>query len=123
MKVTSSKEKTVCKSVTVLEMLKKQKGQGGMTKSQLLLAEAQAEDMQAMKKELQEVKFDISSLKTDVSNINGKLDILIKQSENKPFLQIFKELINTKGFWIVAALIVIGIYGIDLSGVRELINK
>ena len=72
-----------------------------MNESQLMLAEAQAEDMQTMKRELQEVKQDISSLKTDVASISGKLDLLIKQSENKPFLQIFKELINTKGFWIV----------------------
>lgn len=113
----------MCRSVVVLETIKKSKGCGGMTKSQLMLAEAQAEDMQAMKKELQEVKYDIASLKSDVAGINGKLDILIKQSENKPFLQIFKELINTRGFWIVLALIVIGIYGIDLSGLKDIINK
>ena len=88
-----------------------------------MLAEAQAEDMQAMKRELQEVKSDIASLKNDVAGINGKLDILIKQSENKPFLQIFKELINTRGFWIVLALIVIGIYGIDLSGLKDFVSK
>lgn len=113
----------MCRSVVVLETIKKSKGCGGMTKSQLMLAEAQAEDMQAMKRELQEVKSDIASLKNDVSGINGKLDILIKQSENKPFLQIFKELINTRGFWLVLALIVIGIYGIDLSGLKDIINK
>ena len=87
-----------------------------------MLAEAQAEDMQAMKKELQEVKMDIASLKTNVANIDGKLDLLIKQSESRPFLQVFKELINTRGFWIVLALIVIGIYGIDLTGLREFIK-
>lgn len=113
----------MCRSVVVLETIKKSKGCGGMTKSQLMLAEAQAEDMQSMKKELQEVKFDIASLKNDVAGINGKLDILIKQSENKPFLQIFKELINTRGFWIVLALIVIGIYGIDLSGLKDFVSK
>lgn len=91
-----------------------------MTKGQLMLAEAQAEDIQTMKKELQEVKSDISSLKQDVAGINGKLDILIKQSENRPFLQIFKEMINTKGFWFVLALIVIGIYGIDLQNLKGL---
>lgn len=121
MKVTISKDKTVCKSVTVLETLKKSKGRGGLTVAQIQLAEAQAEDMQAMKKELQEVKSDISSLKTDVASISGKLDLLIKQSENRPFLQVFKELINTKGFWLVLALIVIGIYGIDLAGLKNLI--
>lgn len=112
----------MCKSVVVLETIKKKKGRGGMTESQLMLAEAQAEDMQTMKKELQEVKQDISSLKTDVSNISGKLDLLIQQSENKPFLQIFKELINSKGFWIVLALIVIGIYGIDVSQLKDFIK-
>lgn len=112
----------MCRSVIVLETIKKKKGKGGMTESQLMLAEAQAEDMQVMKRELQEVKSDISSLKTDVASISGKLDLLIKQSENKPFLQIFKELINTKGFWIVLALIVIGIYGIDLAGLKEIIK-
>ena len=110
----------MCRSVIVLETIKKSKGQGGMTKSQIMLAEAQAEDMQTMKKELQEVKSDIAELKTDVASMSGKLDLLIKQSENKPFLQIFKELINTRGFWIVLALIVIGIYGIDISGLKNL---
>jgi len=112
----------MCQSITILNAIKKTKGCGGMTKSQLMLAEAQAEDMQAMKKELQEVKMDIASLKTNVANIDGKLDLLIKQSESRPFLQVFKELINTRGFWIVLALIVIGIYGIDLSGLREFIK-
>jgi hypothetical protein len=106
----------------VLETIKKTKGCGGMTKAQIQLAEAQAEDMQAMKKELQEVKMDIASLKTNVANIDGKLDLLIKQSESRPFLQVFKELINTRGFWIVLALVVIGIYGIDLTGLREFIK-
>jgi hypothetical protein len=112
----------MCQSITILNAIKKTKGCGGMTKSQLMLAEAQAEDMQAMKKELQEVKMDIASLKTNVANIDGKLDLLIKQSESRPFLQVFKELINTRGFWIVLALVVIGIYGIDLSGLREFIK-
>ena len=44
----------MCKSIVILDTIKKSKGCGGMTKSQLMLAEAQAEDMQAMKKELQQ---------------------------------------------------------------------
>lgn len=121
--VLSNKDKSVCKSVTVLETLKKSRGRSGLTPAQIQLAEAHAEDMQAMKKELQEVKSDISILKNDVAGINGKLDILIKQSENRPFLQIFKELINSKGFWLVLGLIVIGIYGIDLAGLKGLISQ
>lgn len=113
----------MCKSKAILETLKKTKGYGGMTKAQLSLAEAQAEDIEQMKTEIKEVKADIARLKTDVASINGKLDILIKQSENRPFLQVFKELINTRGFWIVLALIVIGIYGIDLSGLKGLIGQ
>ena len=111
-----------CKSVDVLETIKKTKGCGGMTKSQILLAEAQAEDMQTMKKELQGVKEDIAGLKTDVANMSGKLDLLIKQSENKPLFTVIMELIKTKGFWIVLALAVVGIYGLDLAGLKGLIQ-
>lgn len=110
------------KSRTALEVIKKTKGQGGMTKAQIQLAEEQMEDMAEMKQEIKAVKADIAELKTDVASINGKLDLLIKQSESRPFLQVFKELINTRGFWIVLALIVIGIYGIDLTGLREFIK-
>lgn len=111
-----------CRSVDVLETIKKTKGCGGMTKSQILLAEAQAEDMQTMKKELQGVKEDIAGLKTEVANMSGKLDLLIKQSENKPLLTVIMELIKTKGFWIVAALAVIGFYGLDIAGLKGLIQ-
>ena len=110
----------MCQSVTVLETIKKTKGCGGMTKAQIALAEAQAEDMQTMKKELQEVKSDIADLKTDVASMSGKLDLLIKQSENKPLLAVIMELIKTKGFWIVLALVVIGIYGLDVAGIKGL---
>lgn len=117
----SNKDKTMCKSIAVLETIKKTKGQGGMSESQILLAEAQAEDIQAMKEEIKAVKADIAELKTDVASMDSKLDLLIKQSENRPLLQIIKELINTKGLWIVLALIVIGIWGIDISGLKGLL--
>lgn len=113
----------VCgKSRTALEVIKKTKGQGGMTKAQIQLAEEQMEDMAEMKQEIKAVKADIAELKTDVASINGKIDILIKQSENRPLLQIIKELVNTRGFWVVLALIVIGIYGIDISSIKNLFN-
>ena len=56
----------MCRSVIVLETIKKKKGKGGMTESQLMLAEAQAEDMQAMKKELQEAKIGRASCRERV---------------------------------------------------------
>lgn len=111
----------MCHSVDVLETIKKTKGCGGMTKAQLALAEAQAEDIQMLKNEIKDVKTDIAELKTDVASMSGKLDLLIKQSENRPLLQIIKELINTKGLWIVLALVVIGIWGIDISGLKGLL--
>ena len=124
----------MCRSVVVLETIKKSEGHGGMTQSQLLLAEAQAEDMSSMKKEIQDIKSDMAGLKTDVTGISGKLDLLIEQQKNKTFLeitktiitsiiQITKEIINKKGFWVVLALMAIGKYGIDLQGLKELINK
>lgn len=112
----------MCKAVLVLETIKKTKGRGGMSALQVQLAEAQTEDLMAMKEEIKGVKADIAELKTDVASMSGKLDLLIKQSENRPFLQVFKELINTRGFWIVLALIVIGIYGIDIAGLKDLIK-
>ena len=113
----------MCQSVAILESIKKMRGQGGMTKAQLQLAEEQARDIEAMTTEIKEVKADVAELKTSVATIDGKLDLLIKQSENKPFMQAFKDLIACRGFWIVLALIVIGIYGIDLSGIRGLIGQ
>ena len=124
----------MCRSVVVLETIKKSEGNGGMTQSQLLLAEAQAEDMSSMKKEIQDIKSDMAGLKTEVTGISGKLDLLIEQQKNKTFLeitktiitsiiQIAKEIINKKGFWVVLALMAIGKYGIDLQGLKELINK
>lgn len=110
------------KSRTALEVIKKTKGQGGMTKAQIQLAEEQMEDMAEMKSEIKAVKADVAELKENVAKMDGKIDILIKQSENRPLLQIIKELINTRGFWIVLALIVIGIWGIDISGLREFIK-
>lgn len=112
----------MCKAVLVLETIKKTKGRGGMSALQVQLAEAQTEDLMAMKEEIKGVKADIAELKTDVASMSGKLDLLIKQSESRPFLQVFKELINTRGFWIVLALIVIGIYGIDIAGLKDLIK-
>lgn len=112
----------MCRSVDILETIKKTKGQGGMTKSQIMLAETQAKDVRDMKEEIKSVKEDIAELKTDVASMSGKLDLLIKQSENRPFLQIFKELINSRGFWIVLALIVIGIYGIDIADISGLLQ-
>jgi len=118
----------MCVSVEVLEKIKKTRGQGGMTKSQLMLAEAQAKDVEAMKTEMKNLNvrmddFDdkLSGVVNRLASFEGKLDLLIKQSENRPVMVLIKELINSKGFWIVLGLIVIGIYGIDMAGVKELL--
>lgn len=111
------------KSRQALEVLKQTKGHGGMSQAQIKLAEVQMEDMAEMKSEIRELKSDVLEIKTNVASMSGKLDLLIKQSETRPFLQVFKELINTRGFWVVLALIVIGIYGIDLSGLKHLIGQ
>lgn len=53
----------MCKQAVVLETIKKMRSKGGMTASQLQLAEAQAEDYAEMKKEIQLIKTDVGDLK------------------------------------------------------------
>lgn len=119
--------KKMCKQAVVLDTIKKMRGKGGMTASQLQLAEAQAEDYAEMKKEIQLIKTDVGDLKKDFSEVKnelstmrGSLDILIQLSEHKPLLQIIKELKDCKGFWIILALIIIGFFGLDLSNLKGL---
>lgn len=117
----------MCRQAVVLETIKKMRSKGGMTTSQLQLAEAQAEDYAEMKKEIQLIKTDVGDLKKDFSEVKnelstmrGSLDILIQLSEHKPLLQIIKELKDCKGFWIILALIIIGFFGLDLSNLKGL---
>jgi hypothetical protein len=119
--------KKMCKQAVVLDTIKKMRGKGGMTASQIQLAEAQAEDYAEMKKEIQEMKSDVGDLKkgvtdmrSELSTMKGSLDILIQLSEHKPLLQIVKELKDCKGFWIILALIIIGYFGLDLSNLKGL---
>lgn len=117
----------MCRQTDVLEVIKNTEGKGGMTASQIKLAEAQAEDYAEMKKEIQGIKSDVSDLKKDfndikseLSTMKGSLEILIQLSEHKPLLQIIKELKDCKGFWIILALIIIGVFGMDLSNLKGL---
>lgn len=117
----------MCRAATVLDTIKKSKTKGKMTIAQIELAEAQAEDYADMKKEIQDIKSDVGELKKGVtdmkgelSTMKGSLDILIQLSEHKPLLQIIKELKDCKGFWIILALIIIGIFGLDLSNLKGL---
>ena len=114
----------MCKAQVILETIKKTKGKGGMTALQIELANAQAEDYRDMKREITSIKSDMNAVKNDLSEVKrdlaSKLDLLIKQGENKPLLTIILELIKNKYFWLVVSLIVIGVYGLDLSGLKGL---
>ena len=119
----SFESKKMCKQVTVLNTLKNTKGKGGMTAGQLQLAEAQAEDMQSMKAEIKEIKADLGEVKRELAGMGGKLDLLISQSEHKPFLQIIQELIKCRGFWIVLALLIIGYFGMNISDLKGIFGR
>lgn len=115
----------MCRAATVLNTIKNSKTKGKMTLAQIELAEAQAEDYADMKKEIQDIKFDVgelkknfSEIKNELSTMRGSLDTLLQLSEHKPLLQIIKELKDCKGFWIILALIIIGIFGMDLSNLK-----
>ena len=117
----------MCRAATVLNGIKNTAKKGGMTSAQIKLAEAQAEDYADMKREIQDIKSDVGELKKDFSEVKselstmrGSLDTLLQLSEHKPLLQIIKELKDCKGFWIILALIIIGIFGMDLSNLKGL---
>ncbi len=116
------KEKSMCKSATCLETIKKTKGKGGMTPAQIKLAEAQAEDYADMKQEIKSIKEDLSEVKKELAGMGGKLDLLISQSQNKPFLQVVKDLIGCRGFWIVLALLIIGYFGLNISDLKGILG-
>lgn len=116
------KDKIMCKAATVLETIKKTKGKGGMTPAQIKLAEAQAEDYATMKAEIKEIKSDLSDVKRELAGMGGKLDLLISQSQNKPFLQVVKDLIGCRGFWIVLALLIIGYFGLNISDLKGILG-
>lgn len=93
--------RNMCKQAVVLDTLKKTRGKGGMTSAQIKLAEAQSEDYAEMKKEIQEVKSEVTDVKeaivvlqTRFAELQGKIDIILKNSEQKDTL------LNNKYFWI-----------------------
>lgn len=123
----TKEELKMSKQSVALDIIKKTKSKGGMTSAQIELAEAQSEDYIDMKKEIQEIKSDVCDLKkelTDVkvelSNINGSVKTLIELSEHKPLLQIIKELKDCKGFWIIVALLIIGLFGLNIGDLKGL---
>lgn len=104
-------EKVMCKQKTVLEVIKKTRGRGGMTPAQMKLAEAQTEDYQTMKKEILEIKEDVAELTDAVkdmhseqSYIRGQVDLLVQNVGNKNGFQLCLELIRTKSFWTLAII-------------------
>lgn len=98
----------MCKQALVLDTIKKTAKKGGMTASQIKLAEAQSEDYADMKKEIQEIKTDVNDVKYKVNSventvsnmeiqlaeIKGNLNILLENSKTK------QKLIDNKYFWI-----------------------
>jgi hypothetical protein len=62
-------KKMATKASLVLDTIKKSKNKGGMTASQIALAEAQAEDYADMKLEIKGLKDDVSEMKDEMVNI------------------------------------------------------
>lgn len=120
----------MCKQKAVLETIKQMKGSGRMSAAQIKLAEAQCEDYQEMKKEILEIKSDVSELKTSYTGLNGKfdtvsakLDLLIQQNENKPFLKILSELKDNKFFWFWIIFLTAILCGVNISDIMAFFTK
>lgn len=119
----------VCRATLVLDTIKRTRGKGGMTAAQIKLAEAQSQDMADMKEEIKTIKSDVSDVKREVgdvksqlANVVGKIDVLLSQSENKQFFQVVIELIKCRGFWVVTALIIIGLFGINTDIIKTFLG-
>lgn len=118
----------MCKQKSVLETIKQIKGRGRMSAAQIKLAEAQCSDFEDMKKEILEIKNDVAELKNDNIGLNGKvdtigakLDLLIKQSENKPLLRILSDLKDNKFFWFWIIVITLLVFGVSLSDLKGIL--
>ena len=112
----------MCKQAIVLDTIKKTAKKGGMTPTQIKLAEAQSEDYAEMKKEIQElktevydVKKDVNGMKIQLAEIKGGIDILLENNKIK------SKLIDSKYFWITVILFMMLIAGVNhLSELKEL---
>ena len=125
----NNESKNVCRATLVLETIKKTRGKGGMTASQIQLAEAQSQDIADMKQEIKGIKSDVSDVKKELSDVKnqlsyvvGKIDVLLSQSENKQFWQVMLELIQCKGFWIVVILVIIGMFGMNTDIIKTFLG-
>lgn len=111
----------MCKQAVVLDTLKKTKGKGGMTSAQIKLAEAQSEDYAEMKKEIQEVKSEVTDVKkavnvleTHLAELQGKIDIILKNSEYK------NSLLNNKYFWCFLVFVICVFAGV--THIKEILT-
>lgn len=97
----------MCKQAVVLDTIKKTARKGGMTPTQIKLAEAQSEDYAEMKREIQELKTEVGDVKKEVGDvkiqlaeIKGNINILLENSKIK------SKLIDNKYFWVFLILMV-----------------
>lgn len=108
----------MCKQAIVLDTIKKTKGKGGMTSTQIKLAEAQSEDYADMKKEIQELKQElktdvndvrkeVGNLKIQLAEIKGGIDILLENNKIK------SKLIDNKFFWFSIIILMMLIAGVN----------
>lgn len=116
----------MCKQAIVLDTIKKTKGKGGMTSTQIKLAEAQSEDYADMKKEIQELKQElktdvndvrkeVGNLKIQLAEIKGGIDILLENNKIK------SKLIDNKFFWFSIIILMMLIAGVNhLSELKEI---
>lgn len=102
------------KQAIVLDTIKKTVKKGGMTATQIKLAEAQSEDYADMKKEIQELKTDVNDVRKEVggvkiqlAEIKGGIDILLENNKIK------SKLIDSKYFWLFLTVLMMLIAGVN----------
>ena len=113
----------MCKQKVVLETIKKTKGRGGMTPAQIELAEAQTADYQELKREVIETKKTAEETKSELEYVRGQIDILVKNSQNKPLLRILSDLKDNKFFWFWIIFLTAVVCGVNISDIMAFFTK
>lgn len=95
----------MCKSKILLDSIKKRKNHG-MSKAELELAEAQAEDMEKFDKDISGLKKLVTEHIAKTDAVLERIDPLIEQAHQ---MALVKKILGSWKFWVMALLILIAV--------------
>ena len=118
----------MCKQGVVLETLKQMKD-GGISKINLLMFEAQVEDAKNMESRMTTIESKVDNLDVKVDTLGNKfdmlsdkIDLLISHNEKNTVVENIKEIIKSKMFWVWFMLFTALAFGVSISELSTLIK-